>query len=68
MLKRLCSGCFLQWVNVYSRIRFIRHSKGPKNSDEYAGVTNKPDANIMHLNGRATSRDFKNAKNMPVDE
>jgi len=49
----------------YSRIRFIRHPKGPKQSDEYAGVTNKPNAKIMHFNGRAISRGFQNVMNKP---
>ena len=53
---------------VYSRIRFTRHPKGPKKPDEYAGVTNKPNTNTMYLNGRAISREFKNATNMLVDE
>ena len=44
---------------MYSRVWFIRHPKGQKKSDEYSGVTNKPNTNIIHLNGRAISRDLK---------
>ena len=52
----------VQYNPVYSS------PEGPKKSDEYAGVTNKPNANTMHLNGRAFSRGFRNATNMLVDE
>ena len=32
---------------IYTRIRFIRHLKGTKKSDEYAGVTNKPNMQLQ---------------------
>ena len=52
----------------FSRIRFIRHSKGPKKSDEYAAVTNRPNTITRHLNRRAISRGYENVTNMPVDD
>ena len=59
--QRIQTISFLFYLIIksnYSRIRFIRHPKGPKKSDEYAGMTNKPNANIMHLNGRVIFRSY----------
>ena len=49
----------VQYNPVYSS------PEGPKKSDEYAGVTNKPNADLICLNGRVISRGLKNATNMP---
>ena len=42
--------------------------QGIEKSNEHAGVTNKPNANIMHSNGRPISRGFENVTNMPMKE
>ena len=57
----------ISWIQIQYNPDYSS-PQGPKKSDEYTVVTNKPNAITMYLNGKAISRGFENVANMPVGE